>query len=232
MRTLLGLACLMTASSVVAQNRFSAEELERFMALGKTYKNKTDYLHGALKNNRIQLASAMAADGISKYVTFFKDRDVVASLVADGNSNLHTVTADELQTIPKTGLLFANVELHARGLIPVNKLNKRYTDGRARLVLQIQDRYIEPVKDGFFPSAPKTGCTQTFYLWSVFGNYRFGVATITPVTGSCEPVGPSKFSLEFAFVVSDEDMKKDAAVILLDGDGHKHSSNVKLSMLN
>jgi hypothetical protein len=55
---------------------------------------------------------------------------------------------------------------------------------------------------------------------------------VTPITISCDPGGPSKFSLEFAFDLSDTDKKKDAVAILLDGDGHKHRSRIKLSALN
>lgn len=214
-----------------AQQQFSIEELQQLASKGSGYRNKIEYLHGELNSNRVQLASAWAADGISKYVTFFSDKDVVCSLVAEGNANLHTVTVEELEAIPKTGLLFANVELHARGAVPIYKLNKRYTDGKAKLVLQINGSYVEPVKDGYFPSAPKTGCTQTFYLWSMFGTYRFGFGAITPLTISCDPVGPSKFSLEFGFQLSEVQMQQTATVILLDGARHQHRSRIDLSEL-
>jgi len=44
------------------------------------------------------------------------------------------------------GLLHAFVEVHARGAIPTSKLNRRYREQRAHLVLKIGDRVVQRVE--------------------------------------------------------------------------------------
>lgn len=204
---------------------------ENALAAGSRYESRRDYIDRALSKNKVQIQSAWAADGISKYVTFYRDEDVLASLVADAKAQLRNITVDDLKAIPITGLLFANVDLHARGVLSKNKLERDFTDGKTRLVLKIGDQFIQPVRDGFFPSQPKTGCVETTYLWTVFGSYRFMVGGAVPVTTSCDPNGPNKFSLEFAFQLTQEQMRRKAEVFIVDGRGKKYSKQVDLSKM-
>jgi len=217
------------SQDVGAVKSFARSQIAEAVAYGKQFKSHQDFLKDGLKGKKFQIASAWAKDGISKYVTFYSDLDVISAAAATANQQMRALTEEDLMKIPRTDLLFANVELHARGALPVSKLNRRYTDGRARLVLKIRERLVQPLKDGFYPSPPKTECYNTLYLWSVFGTYNFAVGGIVPVALSCGPSGPSKFSLEFAFQLTPEQMRQKAEVFLIDGDGHRHKTQVDLS---
>lgn len=205
-----------------------SSRLDRAIAKGKEYRNYRDFLHKGLADTRYQIASAWAKDGISKYVTFYDDLDVISAAAATAEQQMREFTPEDLQQLPTTGLIFANVELHGRGMVSVAKLNKRYTEGKARLVLRIGGRLIQPVRDGYFPSPPKTECYSTMYLWSVFWGYRFAVAGLFPITLPCGPSGPSKFSLEFAYALQPEQMTEGEA-FLIDANGHRHVSKINLA---
>jgi hypothetical protein len=204
-------------------------QIAEAVAFGKQFKSHKDFLKEGLKSKKFQIASAWGKDGISKYVTFYSDLDVISAATATANQQMRDLTEEQISKIPSTGLLFVNVELHARGALPVRKLNRRYTDGRARVVLKIGERLVQPVREGFYPSPPKTECYNTLYLWSVFGTYNFAVGGIVPLALPCGPSGPSKFSLEFAFQLTPQQMTQKAEVFLIDGDGGRHKTDVDLS---
>lgn len=204
---------------------------QQALAKGKAYRDRKDYISRELRANKFQVQSAWAKDGISKYVTFYRDKDVLASLAADANAQLRNITVDELKAVPITGLLFANVQLHARGEIGLHKLNRDFTDGKTRLVLRIGNEFVQPAQQGAYPSPPRTGCTQTLYLWTIFGNYRFMVGGITPISFSCDPVGSSSFSLEFAFSLTPQQMSERGEVFIVDGHSRRYSTRVDFSKL-
>jgi hypothetical protein len=225
----IGVASIALSQDFEAVKPLPKSQIAEALAHGKQFKSHRDFLKEGLKSNKSQIASAWAKDGISKYVTFYDDLAVISAAAATANEQMRELTEQDIAKIPRTGLLFANVELQARGALPVSKLNRRYTGGRARLVLKIGERLVQPVKEGFYPSPPKTECYNTLYLWSVFGTYNFAVGGIVPVALPCGPAGPSKFSLEFAFQLTPEQMRQKAEVLLIDGDGHQHKTQVDLS---
>ncbi len=190
---------------------FEDKDIAELIDVGGMYKSRIDYQNRALAEKRIPLQQTKREKGAPRRVefkkgkrgaepvsvTFFGDRDVIAALVADGNANLHTATIQELQKVPKTGLLFAQLNLSGPPFWV-----QRYGNGGAKVVLEIAGRFIEPVRSDSFPRVQSTGCTETTYLWSVFGTYRFGASAIIPITTSCDPTGPDHVSLEFAFQVA------------------------------
>src|ERR1700722_10052410 len=101
---------------------------------GSKYKTVDKFLEKGLKGKRVKLASAMAVDGISKYATFFNDWQAVAAEAAAANQQMRELKGDEGQS---TDLLHVFVEVHARGAIPASKMNRRYGEKRAHLVLKI-----------------------------------------------------------------------------------------------
>lgn len=188
----------------------SESELNKAIVVGNGYSSRADYQKRALSDKRIPLARAenqkihagtfkngkKGSEPLS--VTFYDDEDVLAAMVADGKSKLHTVTIEELRTIPKTGLLFATLNING-GPLWAQLFGQRYANGGAKIALDLNGKFIEPVRSDSFQMAPKTDCTETTYLWSVFGNYRFNAAAIIPITTSCDVRGPRQISLEFAF---------------------------------
>jgi ribosomal protein S13 len=209
----------------------SEAQVSQAVEFGKRFNTRDAFIKEGLRRKKFQIASAWAKDGISKYVTFYNDCDVISAVGAEANQKMRELSRQDLEKVPRTGLVFANVELHARGVIPERKLNRRYTGGRAHLVLQIDGQVVQPVREGYYPTPPKTECFNTVYLWTVFGTYSFGVGGVVPLPLPCGPTGPSKFTLEFAFQLTDEQMKKKGAIILIDGDGNRHKTDVDLSKI-
>jgi hypothetical protein len=150
---------------------------------------------------RVQLASAMAVDGISKYATFYNDWPAVAAESAAAHQQMRELKVDEIQT---NGLLHAFVEVHGRGAFPTGKMNRRYGQQRAHLVLKIGERIIQPVEKMMIM---KSDQSPAAYL----AGYN-----------------ESKITLNFAFDVSPEDLQKPVTVILIDGDGNKHQQKIDL----
>jgi hypothetical protein len=210
----------------------TSDDVSRAVARGKRFNTRADFLKDGLKAKKIKIDGVMSRDGISKYVTFYDDSDVIAAAASEANQKMRDLSAEDLEKIPRTGLLFANVDLHARGMLPVKRLAKRYMDGRAHLVLKIGGSVIQPVQIGTYPTPPRSECYNTMYLWSVFGSYRFSVGGIVPIVIPCGELGPDKISIEFAFALTDEQLRAETAeVILIGGDGKRHSADVELSGL-
>jgi hypothetical protein len=226
----LALALVVVAGG--AAQPLGQDQVSQAVARGKLYSCRADFLKDGLKSKKIKIDGAMARDGVSKYVTFYDDRDVIAAAAAEANQKMRDLSPVDIASIPHSGLLFANVEIHARGLIPTKRMAQRYMDGNAHLVLEIGDGVIQPVKIGTYPTPPKTECYNTMYLWSVFGNYNFSVGGLVPIAIPCGSVGPNKIAIEFAFALDEEQRRaKKAEVILLDGDGKRHSAEFDLATL-
>jgi hypothetical protein len=151
---------------------------------------------------RVQLASAMAKDGISKYATFYNDWTAVAAESAAAHQQMRELKPEEIQT---TGLLHVFVEVHGRGAIPTGKMNRRYGPQRAHLVLNIGERIVQPVEKTTIMKSDQSP-----------GAYLAGY-------------NESKITLSFAFGVSPEDLQSPMTVILIDGDGNKHQQKADLS---
>jgi hypothetical protein len=153
---------------------------------------------------RVQLASAMAMDGISKYTTFYNDWPAVAAESAAAHQQMRELKVEEIQT---NGLLHAFVEIHGRGAFPTGKMNRRYGQQRAHLVLKIGERIIQPfekmmiMKSDQSPAAFLAGYNE------------------------------SRITLDFAFDVSPEDLDVPTTIILIDGDGNRHQAKADLKSI-
>ncbi len=168
---------------------------------GGTYKTVDKFLEHGLKGKRVKLASAMALDGISKYATFFNDWQAVAAESASAHQQMRELKVDEIQM---NGLLHAYVEVHARGAIPASKLNRRYREQRAHLVLKIGERIVQPIEKTMIKKSDQS-------VPAIFAGFQEG-----------------KITLDFAFDVSPEDLQNPVTVILIDGDGNKHQQKADL----
>jgi hypothetical protein len=169
---------------------------------GGKYKTIDKFLEKGLRGKRVKLASAMAVDGISKYATFYSDWQAVAAEAAAANQQMRGLKPEQIES---NGMLHAFVEIHARGAIPTSKLNRRYREQRAHLVLKIGEKVIQPVEKNMIRKDDQ------------------GVGMI--IAG----VPSGKITLEFAFDVLPEDLRAPVEVILIDGDGNRHQQKADLS---
>ena len=201
------------------------QEISQAIEYGIKYKTRSHYLKKGLKHKKLQFASAFAMDGISKYVTFFTDFDVVAAAAADANHKLRKLTEEEIKELPLTGVLYANVQVHGRGYLPVKKLKRRYTRGDAHLVLKIDGKIIQPLSSQITDERDASiYIPVTLFTW--WNTKNMSLLTATPLGF----VG-KRVELEFAFSLNPEQMAKRATVILIDGDGHHHKKQIDLSKI-
>lgn len=201
--TTLFVLCGFTISSARAAGPvLTAQQIQAAIQEGSRYKTIDKFLEKGLRGKRVKLAGAMAVDGISKYATFFNDWQAVAAESAGANQQMRELSVADVDS---KGLLHAFVEVHARGAIPTSKLNRRYREQRAHLVLKIGDRVIQPVEKNMIRKSDQ------------------GVGMILAGVES------GKITLNFAFDVSPEDLKAPVEVILIDGDGNRHQEKADLS---
>jgi hypothetical protein len=180
----------------------TTEQVAAAIAYGAHYKTKDKFLEKGLRGVRVKLASAMAVDGISKFATFFNDWNYIAAEAAGANQQLREVKPEDFHP---EGLLHAFVEVHARGAIPASKLNRRYLQGRAHLVIRVDDRTIQPVTKSMLKRSDQSP-----------GSIVLGLPT-------------GKITLEFAFEVAATDIAQEVEVILIDGDGNQHKAKANLA---
>ena len=155
-----------------------------------------------LKGKRVKLASAMAADGISKYAIFYNDWQAVVAQSAAANQQMRELKPADVES---KGLLHVFVEIHARGASGTGKLDRRYSNERAHLVLKIGDRIVQPTEKSM--------------------NYRAGQSIGMFMLGAKS----GKIALDYSFDVSPQDLQSPVEVILIDGDGHKHEHEADLA---
>jgi hypothetical protein len=119
-------------------------DYDKAIAYGQSFKSRRQFLEKGLKNQKVQLASSLAKDGMSKYVTFFADYEAVAAAAAQAKQEMREFTIEDAKKLTISGLLFAYVEVRARGLIPTSKLPRRYITNSAHLVLDVDGKVIQP----------------------------------------------------------------------------------------
>src|ERR1039458_2327568 len=160
-----------------------------------------------LKGKRVKLASAMAADGISKYATFYNDWQAVVAQSAAANQQMRELKPADVES---KGLLHVFVEMQARGGT-VEEL-VRYNE-RSHLVLKIGDRVVQP--------ADKVK------------NFRYGQSTeefLVQHSGrQASAGGHPKITLGYTFDVSPEALKMPVEVILIEGDGNRPQHEADLA---
>lgn len=201
-------------------------EVAAAVARGKAYTSRDAFLSRGLQDKRIAISK-------TAQITFYDDSDVVAAAVAEANQKMRELSPEDLKQIPRSGLLFANVEIKAgrRGVGGrVSKSLDRYMDGAAHLVLKVGDTVIQPVEIGSYPTPPKSPCYQTMYLWSAFGTLNLTVGGFVPINLPCPSQQPDKISIEFAFRLSNEQWRP-GEVILIDSSGARESAPVDLAKL-
>jgi carbon monoxide dehydrogenase subunit G len=198
----LSMLTLLATSAWCAGPVLTPPQIQAAIQEGSKYKTVDKFLEKGLKGKRVRLASSMAVDGISKYATFFNDWQAVAAQSAAAHQQMRELKAEDVEA---NGLLHAFVEVHARGSIPASKMNRRYREQRAHLVLKIGERVIQPVAKSMIKQSDQS-----------VGMILAGMAE-------------GKVTLDFAFDVSPEDLQSPVEVILIDGDGNKHQQMADLN---
>ena len=106
MRNNIILLLTLVLSSLYAQQA----DYSKAIAYGSSFKSRLQYLDKGLKHQKVQLASAWAKDGMSKYVTFFTDYEAVAAAAAQAKQEMRDFTTEDAQKLSLTGMIFAHVE--------------------------------------------------------------------------------------------------------------------------
>jgi hypothetical protein len=215
-----------------SQSAFPQDELARGIAVGKQFPTRKQLMADLEKKNKIELSSLWSKDGIQKDVIFYKDYHVVAMRVAEATQQLREVSENDLSKIPFTGLLFARLELHARGNFPIRHLNERFTDGSTHMVLQIDGANVQPATGQFFPKPEKQTCVGQYYSYSIFAihNFAIGVGGPENVFWDCTQ-RTDRFNLEFGFRLTPDQLRKQATIIVANSEGQRFVANVDLSAI-
>lgn len=220
--------CLLRAAVTLIALLFSnlsgqEADYAKAIATGMSFKSRLKYLEAGTKDQRIQLASAWAKDGMSKYVTLFTDFEAIASAAAQANQEMRPFSVEDAKKMPLTGLVFAHVEVHARGSIPVKKLAKRYVQNAAHLVLEVDGKVIQPVKKELTRAVDAS-------VQLPVGFYTFWQSTnVSLLTGGTLGIDGAKAEMEFAYSIDPAMRSKKGKVILIDADGNKHFEDVDFS---
>lgn len=195
-------------------------DYSKAVSYGQSFKSRLQYLEKGLKDQKVQLASAWAKDGMSKYVTFFTDYEAVAAAAAQAKQEMREFTTEDAKKLPLTGLIFAHVEVHARGMIPTRKLSKRYVQNAAHLVLEVDGKVIQPLRKELTKvSDASVIVPMGFYTYWQSNNFSI-------LTGGPLGVEGAKAEMEFAYSVDPSIKTKKGKVILIDAEGNKHQENV------
>jgi hypothetical protein len=223
---------LMGVCAGQSQSVFPRDEMAKGIAYGKQFATQKQLIEVGLKKNKIELSSYWSKDGIQKEVVFYKDYHVVAVRVAEATQQLREVSEKDLSNIPYTGLLFAHLELRARGTFPIRHLNQRFTDGSTHMVLQIDGANIQPAKEGFFPRPEKQTCVGQYYSYSIFAihNFAIGVGGPDRVTWDCTQ-RTDRFNLEFGFHLTPDQQRKQGTVIVANSEGERFVASIDLSAI-
>jgi hypothetical protein len=216
----LPVALMLVLSSLHAQET----DYTKAIAYGQSFKSRVQFLEKGLKAQKIQLASAMAADGMSKYVTFFTDYDAIAAAAAQAKQEMREFTIEDAKKLPLSGLVFAHVEVHARGAIPVSKLSKRYVQNAAHLVLEVDGSVIQPL------TKELTRVSNAAILPVGFDTF-WESHNVSILTGAPLGVDNAKAEMEFAYSLDPSIKAKKGKVILIDAEGNKHQEAVDFSKI-
>jgi hypothetical protein len=193
-------ACLHSAAWCAGPT-LSPSQIAAAIERGSGHKSIDKYLEKGLVGKRIKLAGAMSRDGISKYVTLYNDFQAVAAESAAAHQQMRDLKPDDVQS---SGLLHAFVEVQGGGIVGVARLDRGYQGGRAHLVLKIGDRVLQPLDKSMLKQANQAGATL---MWG---------ATMRKIT------------LQFSFDVTPEDLRSPIEIVLIDGDGNRHTGHADL----
>ncbi len=193
---------------------------------GESFKSRNEYLDKGLKNRKFQISSAWARDGISKYVVIFSDFDVISSAASKAKHEMREFSIEQARELPLTGMLYVNVQLHARGMLPVRRLEKDYTRDNTHLVLIIDGKVIQPL------SKRSAGPQDASFIAPVALFTYWESNNISLLTGG--PLGYSgeRFEVEFAFKLTPEQEGKKSQVVLISGKDKRYTVDIDLSKLS
>jgi hypothetical protein len=213
------------SESAKAKQPTTNADIDKAIARGSEFKSRLQYLDKGLKRNKVQLASAWAMDGISKYVTFFTDFEAIASAAAQAKQEMRTFTSEDALKLPLTGLIYAHVEILGRGMLPVKKVERRYVKNAAHLVIQYDEEIVQPLsKELKSVSDASFIAPIALYTWWESKN-------VSLLTGGTLGWEGSKAELEFVFHLTPEQQKRKGKVILIDADGNRHQADVDFSKI-
>ena len=226
---LMSLAVLLTSlqTSIHAQD----PDYGKAIAYGQSFKSRLQYLDKGLKDQKIQLASSFAKDGMSKYVTLFTDYEIIASAAAQAHQEMKGFTAEDAKKLPLSGLVLAHVEVKSRGSLTMKKLNKRYVKNQAHLVLEIDGHIHQPIKKNL-SAISEVRVNPTVSVLDYWDTKQVSLLT----GGSLEAMDSgngwtganysAKVEMEFAFQLDPSARAKKGRIILIDADGNKHQEDV------
>jgi hypothetical protein len=220
-----GVVCACLAQEVSSGSlKLSPAQIQKAIAAGKQYKTRDQFLNAGMKQQKIQISSAFAMDGISKYLVVFTDYDVVAAESAAANQQMREFSEADAQKLPLAGLMYVDVQLHGRGDLPVMRLQNNFGGTGPHLVFQMGDKIIQPLakKGEDSGTVPANGPS----LISVWRSGNMSTVTAQPLGFSQE-----RIDLEFAFDIPQDDLGKNAKAILIDNKGKRYSVDVKLAAL-
>lgn len=216
------LICLV-AQPALPDDGLPSADLAKAIEYGSQFKSRRQFLEKGIRHNKIQLASAWAKDGISKYVTLFTDFEAVASAAAQARQEMRTFQISDATKLPLTGLVYAHVEIHGRGDLPVRKVARRYIRDAAHLVLQFGENTVQPLSKEFKGARDASlEIPVAVFAWWDSGN-------VSLLTGGALGISGAKVEMEFVFRLSLEQIKRRGSVILIDGDGNKHKEDVSFA---
>jgi hypothetical protein len=112
----------------------TSSQIQDAIARGKQFGTRDRYLDSGIKSQKFKLAGAFAGDGISKYLIFFTDYDIVAAATADATHQMREFSDVNARSLPLSGLTLVNVQLHACGDFPVRSLQRHFTGQDLHLV--------------------------------------------------------------------------------------------------
>lgn len=202
----------------------SDDQMQRAIEEGQRYRSRQEYLDNGLKTAKFQFASAWALDGISKYVTFFTDFEVVAAAAADAKREMRNFGLLEARKLPLEGFLYATMDVTGRGMLNVGKVKPRFGNGNARVVLQDGDSIIQPLLKKDPENASSNTVLGTGYLWTGGGN--MGILTGMPL-GFYNATARQ----DFAFAISPKALDRKIKAFLIDAEGNRYEKEIEISSL-
>jgi hypothetical protein len=215
-------AALVLATQPVA---LSQDAVKDAVAFGARFKSADQFLDDGLKPYKFKIAGVMATDGTSKYVTLLTDWTTIAAASADAHRRLRSLTEEEFTKFPNSGLIQAIAEMHARGIVPVHRMQGRYGNGRTHLVLTFGETIVQPLDQRVMSDVSSPAYQLWVFTSTTFGS--LGWALVQPAGGWPE----EKIVTNFTFSLSEQQRRSKGKLILIDGNGSKDDSDVDFGKL-
>jgi hypothetical protein len=208
-----------------ATQRLSDTQITDAVNFGKTWKSADKFLEDGLKPYKSKIAGFMATDGTSKYVTVLTDWTTIAAASADAHRRMRELTGDEIAELPNTGLIQVVAEMHARGIVPVHRMQGRYGGDRTHVVMKFGDTVVQPLERTVVSDTSTPAYRVLLVSSTVYGS--LGWVLSTPPGGWPE----EKIVTRFVFSLSPEQRHGRGKVTLIDGNGSKDDVDVDFSKL-